>query len=97
MASLRPRVSAIRPGSANTSCASLDTSFSLRAAGNETATAPLPAGERSMRISGRTGASASRSHDIARPVCFSTDDSGRFVNGLLAKIATEVRPEASSG
>jgi N utilization substance protein B len=23
---------------------------------------------------------------------FSTDDSGRFVNGLLAKIATEVRP-----
>ena len=24
---------------------------------------------------------------------FSTDDSGRFVNGLLAKIATEVRPE----
>lgn len=24
---------------------------------------------------------------------FSTDDSGRFVNGLLARIATEVRPE----
>ena len=24
---------------------------------------------------------------------FSTDDSGRFVNGLLAKIATEVRPD----
>jgi N utilization substance protein B len=24
---------------------------------------------------------------------FSTDDSGRFVNGLLAKIATEIRPE----
>jgi N utilization substance protein B len=28
---------------------------------------------------------------------FSTDDSGRFVNGLLAKIATEVRGDASSG
>jgi N utilization substance protein B len=28
---------------------------------------------------------------------FSTDDSGRFVNGLLAKIATEVRPDPSSG
>ena len=28
---------------------------------------------------------------------FSTDDSGRFVNGLLAKIATEVRGEATSG
>jgi len=27
---------------------------------------------------------------------FSTDDSGRFVNGLLAKIATEVRGEASA-
>jgi transcription antitermination protein NusB len=27
---------------------------------------------------------------------FSTDDSGRFVNGLLAKIATEVRGEATS-
>ena len=26
---------------------------------------------------------------------FSTDDSGRFVNGLLAKIATEVRGDAS--
>ncbi len=25
---------------------------------------------------------------------FSTDDSGRFVNGLLAKVATEVRPDA---
>jgi transcription termination factor NusB len=25
---------------------------------------------------------------------FSTDGSGRFVNGLLAKIATEVRPAA---
>lgn len=25
---------------------------------------------------------------------FSTDDSGRFVNGLLARIATEVRPKA---
>jgi N utilization substance protein B len=25
---------------------------------------------------------------------FSTDDSGRFVNGLLARIAREVRPEA---
>jgi N utilization substance protein B len=24
---------------------------------------------------------------------FSTDDSGRFVNGLLARIAEEVRPE----
>lgn len=24
---------------------------------------------------------------------FSTDDSGRFVNGLLAKVATQVRPE----
>ena len=23
---------------------------------------------------------------------FSTDDSGRFVNGLLARVATEVRP-----
>jgi N utilization substance protein B len=28
---------------------------------------------------------------------FSTDDSGRFVNGLLAKIATEVRGEVPSG
>ena len=28
---------------------------------------------------------------------FSTDDSGRFVNGLLAKIATEVRGGATSG
>jgi N utilization substance protein B len=28
---------------------------------------------------------------------FSTDDSGRFVNGLLAKIATEVRGEATTG
>ena len=28
---------------------------------------------------------------------FSTDDSGRFVNGLLAKIATEVRGEPRSG
>jgi len=27
---------------------------------------------------------------------FSTDDSGRFVNGLLARIATEVRPEAGA-
>jgi N utilization substance protein B len=27
---------------------------------------------------------------------FSTDDSGRFVNGLLAKIATEVRGAAAS-
>ena len=27
---------------------------------------------------------------------FSTDDSGRFVNGLLARIATEVRPEDGS-
>jgi len=27
---------------------------------------------------------------------FSTDDSGRFVNGLLAKIATEVRPAADA-
>ena len=24
---------------------------------------------------------------------FSTDDSGRFVNGLLARVATEVRPQ----
>ena len=67
MASLRPRLSAIRPGSANTSCASRDTSRSLRAAGNETATAPLPAGERSIRTSGRTGASASRSHGHRAP------------------------------
>lgn len=27
---------------------------------------------------------------------FSTDDSGRFVNGLLARIATEVRPKADT-
>lgn len=27
---------------------------------------------------------------------FSTDDSGRFVNGLLARIATEVRPEGEA-
>lgn len=27
---------------------------------------------------------------------FSTDDSGRFVNGLLARIATEIRPEAEA-
>jgi len=27
---------------------------------------------------------------------FSTDDSGRFVNGLLARIATEVRPAAGA-
>ena len=28
---------------------------------------------------------------------FSTDDSSRFVNGLLAKVATEVRPAPQSG
>jgi N utilization substance protein B len=29
--------------------------------------------------------------DLAKE--YSTDDSGRFVNGLLAKLATELRPD----
>jgi transcription antitermination protein NusB len=37
-----------------------------------------------------TGAVISEAVELAKR--YSTDDSGRFVNGLLARIATEVRP-----
>lgn len=42
-----------------------------------------------------TGAVISEAVELAKR--YSTDDSGRFVNGLLARIAREVRPDEPSG
>jgi N utilization substance protein B len=41
-----------------------------------------------------TGAVISEAVELAKR--YSTDDSGRFVNGMLASIADELRPDASS-
>ena len=73
MASRRLRAAAIFPGSANTSCASRDTSFSVRAAGNDTATWPRPASSGSILNSGRTAPSISRSHALARSTVVSAE------------------------
>jgi transcription antitermination protein NusB len=42
-----------------------------------------------------TGAVISEAVELAKR--YSTDDSGRFVNGLLARIAEEVRPAGTNG
>ena len=42
-----------------------------------------------------TGAAISEAVELAKR--YSTDDSGKFVNGMLSRIAEEVRGEASPG
>ncbi len=63
MAMRRRRASAILPGSAKTSCASLDTSRSVRTEGKPTVSCRLPRRSGSSRTSARIPVSMSRSHD----------------------------------